>query len=288
LNGHYLGALEDFAEVLDWLGEKGGEVFRKRASLLRQSLQEHLWDEQKGLFADALINGRLSTQFSEHANAMALAEKVATSEQAQKIIPQMLEKDELNYITRSSGMKMVTPAMSYFLHKGLCEYGQIDASFYLFQRRFDKMLTSEYNGTLWEEWWLDGTGRNGKLVKKTRSDAQTESAFPPALFGAYLLGIQPTSPGWKAAVITPQDNEIMHLEADIPTPEGILKMEWKKMENGSGELTLEIPGEIKISLNHNEFENLSSSPLKINGQIISSMKLKETSSLGKGEHIIQF
>ena len=43
------------------------------------------------------------------------------------------------------------------------------------------MLENNYNGTLWEEWWLDATGRSGQLSKiKTRSDAQTESALAPA------------------------------------------------------------------------------------------------------------
>ena len=33
LNGHYLGALEDFAEVLDWLRVEDGDHFRQRAGL---------------------------------------------------------------------------------------------------------------------------------------------------------------------------------------------------------------------------------------------------------------
>ncbi|NRB64189.1 MAG: family 78 glycoside hydrolase catalytic domain, partial [Saprospiraceae bacterium] len=199
LNGHYLGALKDFADVLDWLDQPGSEIYRTRALRVQQSLQQYLWDDEKGLFSDALIHRELSPQFSEHANAMALAEHVASPEQAESIITKVLENDELNYINRASGMTMVTPAMSYFLHKGLCEYDQIDASFSLFNKRFDKMLQPQYNGTLWEEWWLDATGRSGRLTPKPRSDAHTESAFPPALIGNYLLGIEPTQPGWTKA-----------------------------------------------------------------------------------------
>ena len=65
------------------------------------------------------------------------------------------------------------------------------------------MLAPEHNGTLWEEWWLKGTGRTGKFNStKTRSDAQTESCFPPALFGEYLLGVQPIKPGFEEVVIS--------------------------------------------------------------------------------------
>ncbi|MCK5467081.1 MAG: alpha-L-rhamnosidase N-terminal domain-containing protein, partial [Cyclobacteriaceae bacterium] len=196
LNGHYLGALEDFAQILEWLDEPFDEEFQKRANQLRTSLRTYLWDEDKHLFADALIDGIRSDLFSEHANAMALAMNVATSSQANLIAEQLLTQDQHNYIKGASGITMVTPAMSYFLHKGLCAYGYVDKSFRIFRERFDKMLQPDTNGTLWEEWWLDAIGRTGKLQKgRTRSDAQTESVFPPALFAKYLLGINPTQPG---------------------------------------------------------------------------------------------
>ena len=134
LNGHYLGALEDFAKVLNAIGDKRTGIFNKRTNLLRQSLQKYLWDDKKQLFADAYIEGERSIQFSEHANAMALSLKIATPKQAKAIATKLLESDELNYINRASRMTMVTPAMSYFLHKGLCEYGYISESFELTQK----------------------------------------------------------------------------------------------------------------------------------------------------------
>lgn len=286
LNGHYLGALEDFAEVLDWLEASGAEVYRDRAQLLRQSLRTHLWEAEKGLFSDALIDGKRSTHFSEQANAMALAENVASTEQAQSVIGQLLEKEELNYIERSSGMTMVTPAMSYFLHKGLCEYNQIDASFALLRRRFDKMLQPQYNGTLWEEWWVNGTGRSGKYVEKTRSDAQTESAFPPALFGEYLLGVQPIEPGWSRVALTPYIHGVKNLYSKIPTPRGVLGVEWKKEENGSGTLLLDIPGAMVIVIDPTKFENLGSVPFTVNGVLAAEKEGKLL--VGEGHHILRF
>ncbi|GAI87756.1 unnamed protein product, partial [marine sediment metagenome] len=119
LNGHYLGALEDFAQILGWLNEPGEEVYLARADLLRQSLRTHFWDNEQKLFSDALIDGERSDMFSEHANAMALAMNVATLAQVELIAKQLLVLGQHNFIQRKSGMTMVTPAMSYFLHKGL-------------------------------------------------------------------------------------------------------------------------------------------------------------------------
>ena len=149
------------------------------------------------LFADAVIDGERSDQFSEHANAMAMALRVATPEQMTAVAEQLSKHEQDEFIRRESGVVMVTPAMSYFLHAGLCEAGAVDASWELAWNRFEHMLEPQSNGTLWEEWWLGGSGRSGvfRPVPSGRSDAQTESAFFPGLFARYVLGIEPTEPG---------------------------------------------------------------------------------------------
>jgi hypothetical protein len=187
--------------------------------------------------------------FSEHANAMALAVNVATSAQVESIAKQLLTSDEHNFIKRKSGMTMVTPAMSYFLHKGLCKHGYIVESFLMFRERFDRMLAPNTNSTLWEEWWLDGTGRSGTMQKgRTRSDAQTESAFPPALFAEYLLGIRPVMPGMKKIELFRSPSGLEQVEGTIPSPEGKLFVRWNLDEDGSGELDVEVPGAMQVEL----------------------------------------
>ena len=214
LNGHYLGALEDFAEVLSWL-QMGNSIYLQRATDLRGGMQL-LWDNQRKLFADAFIDGKRSDQFSEHAQAMSLAMNLATQEQAKLVAQELLKGDNHNFINRESGITMVTPAMSYFLHKGLCNYGYINESMEMFRNRFDKMLNSNTNGTLWEEWWLDGTGRSGKFQGgRTRSDAQTESAFSPDLFAEFVLGLKVVKPGMKEIEISRTKKTIKQLEGII-------------------------------------------------------------------------
>ena len=290
LNGHYLGALEDFAEVLNWLGEPGREKYRARAYLLRQSLQEQLWDEEKGLFADAWINGKRSDQFSEHANAMALALNVATREQAESVAGQLLAADEHNFIKRANGMTIVTPAMSYFLHKGLCHYGYVDESFQMFRQRFEHMLAPNTNGTLWEEWWLDGTGRSGKFQGgRTRSDAQTESAFPPALFGEYLLGVHPVKPGWKEVEIYQPESDIQQIEAIIPSAEGELQVKWYLDQNFGGSLALEIPGEMRVKINIASLRRDAKQNILVNGRKVRTGKKSDSFiTLSRGKHVLSF
>ena len=277
LNGQYLGALEDFSEVLNWLEEQEADTFQARATILRQSLQDELWNQEKELFADAWIAEKQSEQFSEHANAMALGMKIATNQQAKSIAQKILETDDLNYINRASGMTMVTPAMSYFLHKGLCEYDYIEESFDLFRKRFDKMLQPKYNGTLWEEWWLKGTGRNGKNFNsaKSRSDAQTESCFPPALFGEYLLGVQPIQPGFKEVRISNSLANLKNIEGRVPSPIGNLYVGWTKEKDGKL-LKLNIPVGMVVQLDLGSLQTGFDTPILVNGKALSNEERKQS------------
>ncbi|MCA0932464.1 alpha-L-rhamnosidase N-terminal domain-containing protein [Lutimonas saemankumensis] len=239
LNGHYLGALDGFSKVLGWLNEAElSKFYAEKADVLRSNLGRFLWDENKQLFADAYVLGKRSDQFSEHGNAMALACKIATSKQAEQIAGELLKKDKHNLIKRENGLIMVSPAMSYYLHKGLAEYGFEAESLEMLRSRFIRMLDPQSNGTLWEEWWRNGTGRTGKFNKRTRSDAQTESVFPPALFTKYVLGLEVVKPGFKEVKISKPTIAITNISGKIPSPMGTIGLKWKKKEKWQLDLTI--------------------------------------------------
>lgn len=243
--------------------------FRRKAVLLRKSLQTHFWNADRQLFVDALIDGQQSKMFSEHSNGTALSQHIATQEQAELIAKELLAKDKHNYVRRASGLIMVTPAMSYDLHKGLCEYGYIDESFELFRGRFDKMLAPNTNGTLWEEWRLDGIGRSGKLqMGRTRSDAQTESAFAPALFAEFLLGIRPTRPGMKEVVLKRTTTELKEIAGTFPSPEGLTAVAWSRSSPGKSALKISVPGDMVLKLDLASLGALPGNSVKINENIV--------------------
>jgi len=261
LNGHYLGALQDFTQTLKFIEDAGQTKFQERASQLKKSLATYFWNEEKGLFADAIANGIQSSQFSEHANAMALASGIATKQQVKRVATTLLTEDTHNYIKRTNGMTMVSPAMSYFLHVGLAENGYAKESLLLFKKRFSKMLDENTNQTLWEEWWLDGSGRTGKLVGgRTRSDAQTESAFPPDLFIKYVLGIGVVSPGMQQLTLTKPKAIFSDVTSSFPTPNGICKVAWKFKQGQK--ILLSIPENTEI---HLDLKSLESNAISING-----------------------
>ncbi|MCP4451164.1 MAG: hypothetical protein GY809_06860 [Planctomycetes bacterium] len=290
LNGHYLGALEDFAQVLDWLHEPDVHVYQARADKIRGSLRTHLWDPKRELYADALVDGKRSVLFSEQANAMALAMDVATPAQAAAIARQLLEAESHDFIRRESGVTLATPAMSYYLHAGLAKHGYVSESFAMLQARFGRMLGPETNGTLWEEWWLDGTGRTGRLVKKlTRSDAQTESAFPPALFVEYGLGIRPTQPGLKEVLLRRSRSGLGRIEGSIPSPEGTLAVRWRFNQGAGGDLHVNVPGAMQVKLDIESLGLPSGGRIVVDGQVFKPAQKQSTHvMLSGGNHHVQF
>ena len=166
-------------------------------------------------------------------------------------------------------MTIVTPAMSYFFHKGLALFGGVDASFDLLRQRFDHMLDPKHNGTLWEEWWLDGTGRSGKFDnRQTRSDAQTESAFIPALFAEFLLGVKPLKPGMKLMSIELPQTKIKKITSIIPSPLGNVSVKWNRTLRENKTLQLVIPDGMKFKLDLESFKIGQVEHLKINGKKI--------------------
>ena len=181
---------------------------------------------------------------------------------------------------------MVTPAMSYFLHKGLCNQGLVIESLAMFRERFNKMLDGNTNQTLWEEWWLDAIGRSGKIQKgRTRSDAQTESSFAPALFAEYIVGFKPLEIGLKRVELSYVTSGVMNVDASIPSIYGDIKIEWIRSRNEGGRLNLSIPSGVVMNLRLDSFKT-------VNQHIVINKKKYDKSAkvvdLGVGEYEVKF
>jgi len=176
--------------------------------------------------------------------------------------------------------------MSYFLHKGLCNYGYIDESLALFRKRFDKMLAPNTNQTLFEEWWLDKTGRSGQAKTTSRSDAQTESCFPPALFGEFLLGVRPTQPGMGEMKVYRTSTNLGDIEGSIPSPNGTLTVKWQLKSAQGKTLYLEVPRKMQVVVDLN---SLSSQAIQVNDKSLSKADQQAGQlRLANGIHVIQF
>jgi hypothetical protein len=231
LNGHYLSALKAIQEVYLLLGLQRSPLKPQSIEHLEGSLRTHFWNETMGAFVDAVFDGQQSPKCSEHGQAVMLMHGLVNMRQRDRLLATLRASDDHDRISRTdTGMTLVTPAMLGMLLQGLCHIGELDLAIGMLTERFEPMLANGDNGTLWEEWWLHGTGRGGKFARMNgRSDAQTESAFAPWIFARYVLGLEPRGIGCNEVVIRylPADR-MDRRSGSIPTPLGTFGIQWTK------------------------------------------------------------
>lgn len=231
VNALYVLALDDYAQALDWLNERGGVECRRTAAGIRASLRTRFWNASRSLFAEALVEGKQSTRFSEHANAIAVAARIATPEQAQAILPKLLQP--------APDIVPVTSLFAYWTFFALCEGGRVDAAVAMLESRFAHQLQTG-NGTLWEDWHLDRTNRQGFTEKHSRADAQAECGIFPMALTRWVAGLGAVAPGMREVLVRRVPGSLRNVSVILPTPLGDLRVAWTTSSNGE-ELVAEVP-----------------------------------------------
>ncbi|MBE7536874.1 MAG: alpha-L-rhamnosidase N-terminal domain-containing protein [Opitutaceae bacterium] len=244
--------LDSVAQTLDWLGEPGAAVLRERAAALRQTLHDRFWNAQSRLFADALVDGRLSSRLSEHANALAVAAHIADANQTAAILPRLLGPDP--------AVVPATPLFLYWTMAAFCEKSRVDDALAILKARFAHQLTAPgNNGTFWEEWHLDRTWRRGIEERASRADAQGECGIFPQALTRWLAGLDPVAPGQAEFSLRRPPGALKDISAVWPTPRGDLHVDWS-----SEALTVNVPAGTAVLLDTVSL-NASSGSLTVDG-----------------------
>ena len=83
----------------------------------------------------------------------------------------------------------------------------------------------------WEAW--------DRSTSRTRTGITPGGAAPANLLPRYVLGAEPTAPGWQTALIRPCPGPLQHAKGKVPTPRGPIKIDWN---NESGfQLRVQLP-----------------------------------------------
>lgn len=231
VNALYALALDDYAQALDWLGERGSKACRQTAVGVREALRTRFWNASRGLFTEALVEGKQSTRFSEHANVIAVAARIATPEQTQTILPKLLQP--------APDIVPVTSLFVYWTFFALCQGGRVDEAMAMLESRFAHQLQTG-NGTLWEDWHLDRTNRQGFTEKHSRADAQAECGIFPMALTRWVAGVEAVTPGMREVLVRRTASSLKNIQAVLPSPLGDLSVAWSVHDQG-GELVADVP-----------------------------------------------
>lgn len=194
-----------------WLGKaEDAREFEALAQKVEDAINEHLWDEQKQAFIDAIhADGRRSTTFSVQTQTMVYLCDAVTDERRPIIRRYLYDKAE-GFVWFGS------PFALFFLLEAYAKDGE-------FQRIID-IIRSEWGAmvdygatTAWET-----------LTPRTRSHCHAWSAAPAYFLSTYVLGVRPkgvardTRHGTRVMeyFIAPKPCDLKWARGKFPVPSG--------------------------------------------------------------------
>lgn len=236
LTASWARGLREFAEMAEWLEERGS---RRWADSLYQRAGagfELFWDEARGTYVDHVTDGVRRPETSQLAGALAVVSGLAPEGRWGRIVDTITDPERLVVRSWTGGegeysfekmrnqfagiyeidwdaerqIVLAEPFMSYVVHDAVVLAGRAGRLPDL-HRRWSEFLTDGYD-TIGECWgW--GTHVHGWSCAPTRD----------MLF--YTLGVTPAAPGYAEARGAPRLGRLAWARGTVPTPHGLLSVE---------------------------------------------------------------
>ena len=218
----FVESLEALAEVSETIGRGDAAAYRARAAKLRAEIVPLFWSAEKGALMHLLKDdGTLDAQLTRYPNMFGLAWGYFDAAQRESVLK--------NVIFNDSVMKIQTPYMRFYELEALCRLG-------LRSRVLDEVraywggMLDEGATSFWELYNPDEKG-DAKYAMYDRpfgkSLCHAWGASPVYLFGRYVLGVEPTKPGYAEYTVAPDLGGLDWVEGVVPTPHGPISVSVK-------------------------------------------------------------
>lgn len=235
--GYFLPLQAMSAEVLRRAAELAGVVGESgtqwREVAERMTAQIPRWyDEQRGVFVDAIINGECQPHVSEHANALVALWHLAPVPMIQSALDRWAENPV--------AFGQTSPAWMY-LPAAFISAGRPELAIRWMSHRLAQ-IEAQGLDTWPETWCLYGERTLGTWrCRNSRAVAQGAGLGVPLALLQELCGIQPAEPGFTTVRIRPQPGSLTRLAGTTPGPDGDYSMQLEK-KNGDWRLDISLPG----------------------------------------------
>lgn len=211
----FIAAYSAMAKISRALGVEA-TTFSEKENELTKKVNEFYWNEGLGAFIDSFESGK--NNVTRHANIFAIMYDIATDEQIESIIKNVLKNDRI--------VKITTP---YFKGYELDVLGKLG-----YLEEIEAMLDSYWGGmlrlgatTVWEEFDPNKNGIEHYAMygnKYAKSLCHAWGAGPIYLFGRYYLGVYPTLPGFETFNVEPQLGGLNEISGTVPVKDGEVRI----------------------------------------------------------------
>lgn len=207
----FIKALEAAARCAALAGEDG-EVYAREAAAVKGKLNEFFFDEEKGCFIESYSSGKRSV--TRHANIFAILFDIADARQRELIVKNVLDNDAVPPIT--------TPYFKFFELWAECKLGRTQNALRQVRGYWGGMLELGAT-TIWEEFdprqdFPRHLAMYGQKYGKSLCHAW--GAGPIYLLGSYVMGLEPTSPGYATFRVAPDAEVLSDFSGSLPLPDG--------------------------------------------------------------------
>ncbi|MCB2074675.1 MAG: alpha-L-rhamnosidase [Novosphingobium sp.] len=190
------------AELEDRIGEPGlATRYRELADRLGTAARELAWDDSRGLFADT----PQKAGYSQHSNVLAVLAGAVPGNEARALMERVLTD------------RALLQATFYF-------------RFYVDEAMREAKLADRYIERLepWREMIRMGLTTTPEQPEPTRSDSHAWSAHPNYHLLATVLGIRPSSEGFRTVEIAPALGPMQNVSGKMPHPNGTIAVDLRR------------------------------------------------------------
>jgi hypothetical protein len=233
-NAQYVVALEHAARMATWIGRSSAAAaWKARAQSVRAVFRQAFWDPRAGAFKDTSVDAATHPQ---DGNAFAILAGLATGAQARSALAYLTERNarpDGNTFVDSDrwnraewghdATERIYPFISFYETLARFRSDLDGSALDLIRREWGYMVTHGPRSTLWESYNAE-TGRP-EFGLQASWDHGWSAGAGPALT-EYVLGVQPTSPGYATFTVVPHVGNLTTARGRVPTPHGPISISW--------------------------------------------------------------
>jgi alpha-L-rhamnosidase len=231
VNALYYVALNDAARMADSLEDRPAATrYRLQARSIALDVNERLFDATTGVY-DASTSERGFVV--QDANVYALVSGLVPADRASEIMGRVAQSLATPYGTRNvptpappGYLPTVSPFIAGSELTADFESGHPDLAFALIQDEWGWMTSHDPGGVDWER--ISASGALGTYD----SAAHGWSTGATSALSRFVLGVAPTSPGYRAFTVEPHPGDLSWAGGSVPTPQGEITAQWQHATQG--------------------------------------------------------
>lgn len=218
-NALFAGACDAASAVARFKNDQwAAQTYAAAADGIRKAFAGTFIDQDTGVVIDAIDRGERSDHRSEHSNAAAIAFDCVDDASADRIIDAVFENRTVKTIEAQ-------PFFMVVVLEALRKRGRIELALRMIEDRWGKRMVDRGRTSCTEEWYENGSWRNGDWQGFQRTHSHAWSACPAEFLTAGLAGISVLEAGCAKIHVSPARTEFAY-DITYPTPRGDVRIRW--------------------------------------------------------------